>query len=329
MAAWADPSTSQIVDLKHLKGSDMMQLLEEEVRTWRRRLHWDFSSSAELIRRYVDIKALKGVALWQEDRVVGYCYFILEEHKALIGDLYLLDQIATPTLEQQLLEAVFSEISSLGAIRRVESQLMMLRWPLDQARMRQVFPDFTIGDYTRHLMLVDLQKNPPHPPQMPENIQIFPWRDDLGDEAATLIAESYRGHIDSRINDQYLTVKGTRKFLTNIVLYPGCGHFFEPGSFAARDQHSGKLVGISLGSMVAHGIGHITQICIAPSFQQSGIGSALIRHSLYQLALEGCLEASLTVTSENKPAILLYQHLGFDIIRNFSAYIWERNQSYN
>ena len=81
--------------------------------------------------------------------------------------------------------------------------------------------------------------------------------------------------------------------------------------------------------MVAYGIGHITQICIAPSFQQSGIGSALIRNSLYHLALDGCLEASLTVTAENKPAIRLYQHLGFDVIRNFSAYIWERNQSYN
>src|SRR5262249_48808483 len=157
----------------------------------------------------------------------------------------------------------------------------------------------------------------------PASIAFLPWTESCHDEAAKLIANSYKGHIDSQINDQYRTPAGARRFLTNIVQYPGCGAFFGPGSFAAWDKTRRTMCGISLASLVAAETGHVTQICVAPQYQGKGIGFELMRRSLTALAAQGCSRASLTVTSMNASAVRLYEHMGFRHRRDFAAYAWE------
>jgi ribosomal protein S18 acetylase RimI-like enzyme len=83
------------------------------------------------------------------------------------------------------------------------------------------------------------------------------------------------------------------------------------------------MCGISLASMVSPQVGHITQICVAPSHQGHGVGYELLRRSLDALASNGCRSASLTVTSANKAAIRLYDSLGFRCRRDFAAFVWE------
>ncbi len=330
MAAHAHPHSPQIISLQQLDGNDIASLLDEEVRIWQRRLHWDFASSANLIQRYVSLKALNGFAVWAGDHIAGYSYYVLEEHKALLGDLFLLDTIATPSMEQQLLEAMFHAIHQHSQITRVESQLMMLRWTPDMAKLSQQFPHLSPRSFLRNLMFADISKISvaPHP-GIPANVEISPWNELAREEAAYLIAVSYQNHIDSKINDQYLNLQGTRKFLKNITLYPGCGEFSEGCSFIARDRTTGSLIGLCMASVVAQNVGHVTQLCVAPSAHGFGIGHELMRHSLLSLLAMGCDQASLTVTAENRGAIRLYQKFGFEVIRNFSAHVWQKNQSYN
>ena len=95
------------------------------------------------------------------------------------------------------------------------------------------------------------------------------------------------GHIDSRINDQYRTSAGARRFLHNIVQYPGCGAFYRPASLAAFEGVSGRLCGISLASLVTPETGHVTQICVSPAVRGTGIGYELLRQSLTTLARHG------------------------------------------
>jgi hypothetical protein len=72
-------------------------------------------------------------------------------------------------------------------------------------------------------------------------ISIDRWSDQHQDATAHLIAAAYQGHVDSSINDQYRTViAGARRFLHNIVQYPGCGAFFRPASFAAFEPSRGR-----------------------------------------------------------------------------------------
>lgn len=86
---------------------------------------------------------------------------------------------------------------------------------------------------------------------------------------------------------------------------------------------TGVLQGICLTSIVAANVGHITQVCVAPSQKGTGLGYELVRRSLVALASHGCRSASLTVTTANQAAVRLYQRMGFVNRREFAAHVWE------
>ena len=67
----------------------------------------------------------------------------------------------------------------------------------------------------------------------------------------------------------------------------------------------------------------MTQICVSPSVRGTGIGHELLRQSLTTLRDMGCTSASLTVTAANEDAVALYERVGFETIRRFSAFVWE------
>ena len=91
----------------------------------------------------------------------------------------------------------------------------------------------------------------------------------------------------------------------------------------ALDRDSSKLCGLSLSSLVSKQAGHITQICIAPSYRGLGLGYELLRQSLGGLVKAGCPTATLTVTASNREAVNLYERMGFETIRRFRAFVWE------
>ena len=82
----------------------------------------------------------------------------------------------------------------------------------------------------------------------------------------------------------------------------------------------GPLLGAVLTSQVARGVGHVTQVCVRPEWQGRGLGRALMEAALRRLEAKGCHGASLTVTAENRGAVSLYRAMGFEVIKEFSAY---------
>ncbi|HYL37264.1 MAG TPA: GNAT family N-acetyltransferase [Bryobacteraceae bacterium] len=323
MAARLEPAPAvlapDLVDLRKLSSGHLENMLQEETRTWKQALDWDFKKSADLVRRFVDLRALSGCALVEAGEAVGYSYFVIEEHKGLIGDLYVRHAHRSVENENRLLAAVLEALVTGSQARRIESQLMML------LPGRASFPgaDF-LSTFERNFMLLDFSAAPPlaersaHP-----RIHIEKWTDQYHDSAAQLIATAYAGHIDSRINDQYRSFSGARRFLYNIVQYPGCGSFFRPASLVAFDLDRGTLCGLSLTSLVGPDAGHITQICVAPEARGTGLGYELLRSSLMTLAQHGCRKVSLTVTAANREAVDLYERMGFRTIRTFNALVWE------
>ena len=134
--------------------------------------------------------------------------------------------------------------------------------------------------YERNFMRLDLGRAALAEGNVRRPMYLEKWSDHYQEAAAQSIAAAYVGHIDSRINDQYRSGAGARRFLYNITQSPGCGVFFRPASYVALEAVSGRLCGISLTSLVSAGCGHITQICVTPSVRGTGIGHALLRQSL-------------------------------------------------
>jgi ribosomal protein S18 acetylase RimI-like enzyme len=319
MAALPDRYSDPVVDLRRVNTDQLHSVLDEETAAWRSELNWDFSASADLVRRFVHMQALSGFALMHGEQAAGYTYFVCEEGKGLIGDLFVRPEFRTPENETALLRAVLDAMWQTSGVRRVEAQLMML----SSALPRGVPHAALFRGFPRHFMEAQLRDVAALPARTPPDLAIVPWTINRHDETARLIAAAYAGHVDSQINDQYRSPGGARRFLTNIVQYPGCGTFFAPASFAAQDADR-RLHGISLASLVARDVGHITQVCVLEQDRGTGLGYELVRQSLAALAAAGCRSASLTVTASNESAVRLYESMGFVIRRNFAACVWER-----
>ncbi|MCI0403140.1 MAG: GNAT family N-acetyltransferase [Acidobacteria bacterium] len=315
-------SPFEVLDLRMLPASALAELFEEERRHWETELRWDYGSSVELLRRHIDAHSLPGyAALWQ-GRVAGYCFFVYEEEKGLLGDLYVLAAhrggvageprpVATALLEHAL-----ETLEQSPVVKRIEAQLIPFGLeplePLFGARGYRIFP--------RLFMLKELQRGAPALATEPlAAAPVRPWEERDFDAAADLIVSAYQEHIDSQINDHYSHSSGALRFLKNIILFPGCGIFRAGWSFVAEGSR-GRLDGAVLVSEVAHGIAHVTQICVRPELQKHGLGRRLMQATLAAAVASGCTGVSLTVTAENRSAVNLYRGLGFTILKEFSAF---------
>jgi ribosomal protein S18 acetylase RimI-like enzyme len=322
MAAPVDsrPRAPELVDLRRVGARDLDPLLTDEIDEWSRELEWDFSRSADLVRNFADMRALGGAAMLDRGEVIGYGYSVLEDHKGLIGDLYVRPGWRSPDSEIRLFRALLDGLIATPHMHRIESQLMLVDATAARALQRERF----IRLFERLMMKIDARANMP-PSRNPEirRFRFEPWSEFHYDSAATVISLAYDGHIDGQINDQYRTFAGARRFLNNIVQFPGCGAFYAPASLVAWDQVTGWMAGIVLASFVADHTAHITQVCVTPHAKGKGLGYELLRQAMIALRDAGARTVSLTVTVANTEALELYKRCGFSDVRRFFAYVWE------
>ncbi len=314
----------EILDLRHFSSADLRPLLEDEIAMWGRVLAWDYTTSAEMILRYMDAKILPGYAAIERGSIFGYSFFVYEQNKGVIGDLFVRDggrNGERHEVEERLLTHVIETLQQSPGIHRVEAQLLAhysgeVSRPFVQqgfSRHPRVFMNFEIGKHPQALP----------PSRLPPQFEMRPWSEQEYQSAAALITAAYRGHVDSEINDQYRTLNGSLRFLNNIVRFPGCGAFDARSSFVVVERRTRTLAGLILCSLVRPDVGHITQVCVLPEYRSAGLGEAMLAASTRNLRERGLHFISLTVTEANDRAIALYKRIGFESTRVFDAFVWE------
>ncbi len=308
-----------IVDLRQTTVRQIEPLLEEEARHWRDELHWDYRGALELIKRFLEARALAGCVAFENSTAAGYSFYVLEEQKGLIGGLYVASKFAQEILGRKLLKEMLYSMRAIPHLMRIEAQLMPFSGPVDSPLLEQGF-----RLYTRQFMLLDLQKTAESKANPSGALRLARWNDRYFEPCAKLIYLAYANHVDGEINDQYRSRGGALKFLKNIILLPGCGQFVPGASFILHEPGSDELAGAVLTSEVSSGVGHTTQICVMPGFQGHGIGRMLMETSADALRSMKFRELTLTVTSENRGAVQLYEKLGFQTIKSFTAGVWPR-----
>jgi ribosomal protein S18 acetylase RimI-like enzyme len=320
----------EILDLRHFSSTDLRPLLEDEVATWGRLLSWDYSTSAEMILRYMDAKILPGYAAIERGSIFGYSFFVYEQSKGVIGDLFVRDPVRDPVrdsargsgrheVEERLLTHVIETLQQSPGIHRVEAQLLTHH----TGEVSQPFLQQGFSRHPRVFMNFEIDKHPQTAPPLPPQFEIRGWSEQEYQAAAALITAAYRGHVDSEINDQYRTLTGSLRFLNNIVRFPGCGTFDPHASFVVVDRRTRMLIGLILCSLVRPDVGHITQVCVLPEYRSAGLGEAMLAASTRNLRGRGFHFISLTVTEANDRAIALYKRIGFESTRVFDAFVWE------
>jgi ribosomal protein S18 acetylase RimI-like enzyme len=314
----------EILDLRHFSARQLRPLLETESRLWEQRLRWNYQSSTELLLQYLDSRILPGFVALDRGRICGFTFCVYEGQKAVVGDAFATanDPAHVLQITQSLLHNLLQLLQHSPGIQRVESQLLLY----DAGSIDEPFRTAGFAMYPRLFMEYDL---PPQTPtrisDLPPSIELRGWSSDYYQAAAELIHESYMGHIDARINDQYCSLHGSLRFLHNIVRFPGCGVFDPEASWVLRDQRTGALIGMLLCSRVAADVAHITQLCVATAYRRQRLGIALLEHCIHHLTRSRFAAITLTVTEANHQAVKLYQDSGFFIRHRFDAMVLDKS----
>lgn len=307
----------RLVDLRQLSVQQLTPLLEEEALLWQEELHWDYRFSLELIKKFLDTRSLAGTAAQEDGRPVGYGFYVVEEHKGMLGGLFVSPKYTQTPIGEQLLTDIIATMRGTPQVARIEAQLMPFGASLDGVLAAQGFRLFP-----RQFMLIELARHAPGPLITSPGLRLERWQERHMAQCAELIHLTYANHIDGAINDQYRSRAGAMKFLKNIVILPGCGQFESRASFVLREEATDHLIGVVLTSMVAPGVGHTTQLCVLPGHQGHGLGRRLMLASMDALQAQRASELSLTVTCSNAGAVRLYEKLGFRALKTFAAGVW-------
>jgi ribosomal protein S18 acetylase RimI-like enzyme len=324
----------EILDLRHFAAPVLRAVLDAEGELWKQRLHWDYRTSSRLLMQYLDSHMLPGYAAVEAGQVTGYVFCVYEETKAVIGDVFALptppagsqapSQSAPPSahqIEHTLLKHLFETLLNSPQLDRIESQLLL--HPSGTHSAAFLLAGFQV--FRRLFMIQPLRGlwNPPRV-ELPAGLELRPWRDEDLAPAGRLIAEAYRDHPDSIINDQYRSTHGSQRFLHNIVRYAGCGVFSAQVSHVVVERRNRELVALVLGSRVSPESGHITQVCVHPDYRRRGLARMLLSVAAFHFMRHGATEISLTVTESNSHAIDLYRAEGYTSAHTFDAAVWQR-----
>jgi ribosomal protein S18 acetylase RimI-like enzyme len=336
----------EILDLRHFAAPLLRPVLEAEGELWRQRLHWDHRVPAKLLMQYLDSHVLPGYAALDAGQITGYVFCVYEESKAIIGDLFALPgphpdagaagrflarenpahaiqphEFSPHEIEETLLRHLLELLVNSPQVDRVESQLLLH----PSGAHAQVFREAGFQIYRRLFMVRPLAGFWGAPRvNLPAGLELRPWRDEDVTAAGSLITEAYRDHPDSVINDQYRSLHGSLRFLHNIVHHSGCGVFSVQISHVVVERSSRRLVALLLGSRVSPESGHITQLCVHPSWRRRGLARMLLTLAASCFLRQGVSEISLTVTEANAEAVELYRSEGYDCVHSFDAAVWRR-----
>jgi ribosomal protein S18 acetylase RimI-like enzyme len=322
----------EIIDIRRFEPKDFANLLEAESRAWHDILRWDFSASARLINSCLRDQRLCGYALVDHGKVRGYCFFFYDGEKGVIGDLFVQPELARLSQETHLLEHTLETLLGTPGLRRIESQLPHY----EREELEAYFLPRGFQSFLRRFMSLRL-KDGLEPTaerrsgltaaalRAREGIELIPWQKSFNDEAAEMLYQSYRQHVDAIINDQYASVRGASRLIQNIFHNQGCGDFLTGVSRMAVHRPTQRLAGILTVTAVRTGTAHIPQVGVGPSFQGLGVGTALMEAAFHDLAQEGFEQVTLTVTDSNAGAVRLYQRLGFETFKTFGAFIYDKD----
>lgn len=170
--------------------------------------------------------------------------------------------------------------------------------------------------YKRFRMEIDLYRNAPPPPQLPEGYQWTAWNPRLLERHASAKLACFQNQLDAEVFPCLGEAEGCRRLMYEISNRPQ----FVPGATWLLSQLTAEGewledCGTIQGVMHEPGIGSIQNVGIIPDHRGQGLGRALVLKSLEGFFLAGADRVFLEVTARNLPAVQLYRSLGFRLAR--------------
>ena len=110
----------QILELRQVDSRSLDLLFQEESKRWRDELHWDYRSSIDLIRKFIDSRALGGYVAMEDGHPAGYGFYVLEDHKGLIGGLFASSNSSQGAVTEKILSEMIGALHVTPRLERIE-----------------------------------------------------------------------------------------------------------------------------------------------------------------------------------------------------------------
>jgi ribosomal protein S18 acetylase RimI-like enzyme len=320
----------QIEPLAEVSISELEGLFDEQCEEWLHVLRWDYSGPSRLIRETARNGELSGVGALLDGRLIGFSFYVIEEDRCSIGDIYVSTRWRGIGADRAMAQTVLDLVESKPRIKRVESQCVsvgneLASLPFVERKFRRFERHYMIRSLSSEMaasreQFSELSISGPSP----REVSVRAWHDNDFGKAARVVHRSYRGEHDSKINSQYRTEEGCAELLAILTDHIWCGTFLPEASRIAIDRATGTHVGVLIASRLAPGAGHIGQISVLPAYQGRGIGRRMIDATMAELARDGFDAVSLAVTGANQGALHLYESCGFETVHRFPVFYRER-----
>lgn len=168
--------------------------------------------------------------------------------------------------------------------------------------------------FKRFRMQIDLRRARLPTPQIPDGYRWIPWRTLLLERHAMVKWRSFRDDMDGRVFPCLGQVDGCRRLMKEITSQATfCAGatwllVFQPETdWPAEDCASIQAIAR------AGGVGAIQNVGVIPEHRGLGLGRALMAQTLHSFRHCGLSTGFLEVTASNRPAVTLYQSMGFEI----------------
>ncbi len=306
----------ELVDLSRVRAAELEVFWREEIQQWSERLHWNVSGAISVLRRTSERGGLRGKALREGGRTVGYAYYVIEGSRGVLSGLALAPRGDRAELATALLRAVTQDMRVSG-VTRVETQFVSFETP----GLARCFEQEGFECYWRDFLRREL-----HPKWMKivrsRWVTISPFGSADVSPAATIMVKAHRGQVDSRMNELYRDASGCHVLLENILRQRGCGVPISEASSTARERATDRPVGFAVATEIAPRHAHLAQIAVVPEVQGQGIGQALLSRVMAGLAELGYQTLSLMVSRGNERARHLYLQSEFRPVVSFPVFSW-------
>ena len=151
---------------------------------------------------------------------------------------------------------------------------------------------------------------------LPDGYRWLPWRPILTERHALTKWRSFQNDLDGRVFQSLSDLNGCRRLMSDISTSAGfCSLATWMVAFQPERSWPAQDCGTIQGIRRSGGFGSIQNVGVVPEHRGNGIGRAIVLKALEGFQAQGMDYASLEVTAINRPAVQLYQSLGFRVTR--------------
>ena len=168
--------------------------------------------------------------------------------------------------------------------------------------------------YIKRLRM-ELRLQPPiRAAELPDGYVWLPWKDKLTDIHGRVIYQSFVHDLDGAIFPTFRNFEAClrlmRSFASSVNFLPrGTWLIARPKPRSVEGyEFCASIQGIRKGTATAA----IQNVVVRPEFRRQGLGRALLLKAMEGFRASGCHWVELTVTALNRPALALYEQMGFE-----------------